>query len=83
MPVGDDGKQRPPRMEERLQAALDMWTKGDKDVAFATALNAIAYQSHGLAGLAKLTKQLEDKVAALQARVDLLPPPTTPPNVEM
>lgn len=83
MPLGNDGKNRSPKMEERLQAAIEAWTKGEKDMAFGIALNAIAYQSHGLAGLAKLVQSLENQVKELTEKVNLLPPPTMPPNANM
>lgn len=44
-----DGKGRPPTTEERIQAALNLWQQGRKNEGFATALNAIAFVSQGLA----------------------------------
>lgn len=74
-PLDSDGKQRTPKMEERVIAALEYWKNNQKDMAFATALNAIAYQSNGLAGLAKLIRSLEDKVAKLSKEVEELKNP--------
>lgn len=83
IPTPDGGK-RPPTLQERLDIALEHWQYKRKDMAFATALNAIAYLSHGLAGMAKITKQLEDGNAALVARVkameDQLKPNPPPPT---
>lgn len=71
-PIGGDGKQRSPTMEERLQAALEFWRTNQKDMAFATALNAIAYQSSGLSGLAKLVKKSDATIDELRKRIEQL-----------
>jgi hypothetical protein len=79
VPGQGDQPPRPPTLQERLDAALEYWKFKRKDEAFATALNAIAYLSSGLAGMAKLTKQLEDSNAALTKRVEALEAKAPPP----
>ena len=75
VPGGEDKPSRPPTLQERLDQALHFWKFKQKDEAFATALNAIAYLSAGLAGMAKLTAHLEKsneeltkRIAALEAK---------------
>jgi len=70
---GNDGKpDRPPTLEERLNSALEHWRFKRKDEAFATALNAIAYLSSGLAGMAKLTEVMRSENDVLMKRVEAL-----------
>lgn len=74
IPQGGDQPARPPTLQERLDLALEHWKFQRKNEAFATALNAIAYLSAGLSGMAKLTEQmrvendeLKKRLAALEA----------------
>lgn len=72
LPQGDGKPARPPTLQERLDAALEHWQYKRKDQAFATALNAIAYLSAGLAGMAKLAETLEKSNEELRTRVSAL-----------
>lgn len=73
MVPGNDGQpDRPPTLKERLDTALDHWRFKRKDEGFATALNAIAYLSAGLAGMAKLTEVMRSENEVLRNRVDAL-----------
>jgi len=70
---GSDGKpDRPPTLKERLDTALRFWQTAQKDKAFATSLNAIAYLSSGLAGMAILTEQMRVENEELKKRVAAL-----------
>ena len=70
---GDNGQpDRPPTLQERLDTALEHWRFKRKDEGFATALNAIAYLSAGLAGMARLTEQMRVENAEMRNRVAAL-----------
>jgi hypothetical protein len=72
IPQGPDKPARPPTLEERLNSALEHWQFKRKDQAFATALNAIAYLSAGLAGMAKLTEQMRIENEDIKKRITTL-----------
>lgn len=72
IPEGDGKPERPPTLEERINAALEHWQYKRKDQAFATALNCIAYLSSGLAGMAKITDVMRRENEALSKRVAAL-----------
>lgn len=95
MVPGQDGKpDRPPTLQERVELALEHWQFKRKDEAFATALNAIAYLSNGLAGLAKLSDRnqkdcfdlrktvndLNERLKRIEVFLVLDPPAPPPPS---
>lgn len=61
---GGDKGGRPPTLQERIEEALRCWEAKQHDLGFAHALNAVAYLSNGLSGLAKLVNKLEQANAA-------------------
>lgn len=67
-----DGPPRPPTLQERLQTAVDHWQYKRRDLAFATALNCIAFISTGLAGLNKVVMNLEEENAGLKRAIHIL-----------
>lgn len=73
IPGGDGKPPRPPRLEERLDLALEHWKFKRKDEAFATALNAIAFLSMGVAGLAKSNEHLRQRLEALEKHTGMNP----------
>ncbi len=61
-----DGGSRPPKMEERLETALEHWKHHRRAEGFATALNCIAFLSNGVAGLAKSNESLRLQLVQYQ-----------------
>lgn len=72
IPGGEGKPDREPTLQERLDLALHYWKLKRKDEAFAMALNAIAYLSAGLAGMAKLTDVMRSENDALMKRIEAL-----------
>lgn len=72
IPGGEGKPDRPPTLEERINAALEHWQFKRKDQAFATALNCIAYLGSGLAGMAKITEAMRKENDELRTRVTAL-----------
>lgn len=79
VPGGEGKPDRPPTLEERIETALEHWQYKRKDMAFATALNCIAYLGSGLSGFARITgdmrienENLRNQVTALEKRLAVL-----------